>query len=825
MTGDKLNSKKYAIIHGHFYQPPRENPWLDIIEHQESAAPYSNWNECIYDQCYRPNAYSRLLDSKGRISGIHNNYQNISFNFGPTLYTWLEKYHPVTLKRIVAADQQSVEHFGGHGNAIAQVYNHIIMPLASKRDQLTQIRWAKYHFRKHFGRDPEGIWLGETAINMETALFLIEESIKFVILSPNQAEQFRHFDSDNWSHVADSGIDIRRPYRLFPKTQSGSALPGHLDVFFFDEGLSKEISFNDLLTNASLLGERIDSCYDVHSQNPQLVTIATDGETFGHHKPFGDMCLAYFFNYIAPQLGIEPVNFAYYLSVNPPEHEVCLKNSFGEGTAWSCAHGVGRWTRDCGCQTGGEPSWHQNWRKPLRDALNYVKSELDRDFEALLSEITSDPWKLRDDYIAVLGHESKTAKKRFLKEALGEEELEDRSLWQVIRVLEAQKYMLFSFTSCGWFFSDISGIETIQNLAYACRAIQLGITHERKEQVMEQFMAMLQGAPSNVKQLTGRAIFERHILPFYNHEQLLAFTVSVQQMLEMKKISTYNKSAYTFDVRSLRLLNVLKVNYVLTSVDLENSSSGEKSSWMVLISCCNDNDLKGWVLSSEKSALSEETFKPELWMAHEDAVSFTLHDTFFTCREELFDFFQQKMVTDTYERFEAWYSKNVNSMNYLSGLDISLPPYLAAPLGFVLQKRWNTLLGQLHSTSDEGAVFTELVEINSLIKKYAIEVDYNLCATTLQETIIKELISLSKSLTIRKCERLTCMMDIVDRFSIPVVKSKLEDLFSLHISGPISALYNSYVEQNDDQPKSNELLLSLLSFAGRMNFSTEGFRV
>ena len=313
---------------------PRENPWINRIERQPSASPHHDWNERIYDQCYRPNAYSRLLDSKGMIVDIYNNYLSMSFNFGPTLFSWLEQFHPVTARRIIESDAESCRRFGGHGNAIAQVYNHIIMPLASRRDQFTQIRWSKHFFQKRFGRDPEGMWLAETAINMETVNCLIEENIKFVILSPSQAECFRPMQENaQWISTVSHGIDTRRTYRIFPRNRDGQRLPGHLDVFFFDEGLSKEVSFGALLKDAHILGNKLRSCYDESSVTDQVVTIATDGETFGHHKPFGDMCLAYFFKNVASKSDMVPVNFGYFLEKNPPQYEVNLKDSFGEGTA------------------------------------------------------------------------------------------------------------------------------------------------------------------------------------------------------------------------------------------------------------------------------------------------------------------------------------------------------------------------------------------------------------------------------------------------------------------------------------------------------------
>lgn len=325
-------TRKWLIVHGHFYQPPRENPWLDIIEKQESAKPFHNWNECIYTQCYRPNGYSRLLDPLGMITGISNNYGLMSFNFGPTLLSWIQQYHPVTYHRIVEGDRMSALRCAGHGNAIAQVYNHMIMPLASLRDKQTQIRWAKAAFKGCFNREAKGMWLAETAINMETVKCLIEEKIAFVVLAPSQAEAFRPLERHGpWISVSGHGIDTRRPYRIFATDASGAKTGGHLDVFLFDEGLSKEISFNGLLKDANVFGGRIDKSYSPGADNDEVVVIATDGETFGHHKPFGDMCLAYFFKHIAPALGIMPVNFSYYRELHPPQYEVTLKNAFGEG--------------------------------------------------------------------------------------------------------------------------------------------------------------------------------------------------------------------------------------------------------------------------------------------------------------------------------------------------------------------------------------------------------------------------------------------------------------------------------------------------------------
>ncbi|MDD5673786.1 MAG: DUF3536 domain-containing protein, partial [Chitinivibrionales bacterium] len=454
MTGNKpAGGKRAVVIHGHFYQPPRENPWLDAIDRQESAAPYHDWNERIYDQCYRPNAFSRILDPQGMIVDIYNNYRSLSFNFGPTLFRWLETYHPRLAEKIVQADRESYNVFKKHGNALAQVYNHLIMPLSSRRDQLTQIRWAKTFFQSRFNRPPEGLWLAETALNMETVQCCIEEGIRFVVLSPNQAEAIRPLDgAKDWTSVVSGSIDTRRPYRIVARDESHKPTGGHLDVFFFDEGLSRAVSFENILTDAKLLADRIRGGFDEKASDNQIVTIATDGETFGHHKPFGDMCLAYFFSRLAPGLDLTPVNFGYYLELNPPRWEVGLKNAFGEGTGWSCMYGVGRWVRDCGCSTGGLKGWNQTWRTPLRKALQDLQKQVDAVFEKSVSPLGADPWALRDGAIKVFEAEP-AAWRKFLLEHGCRADITDEQARLLRRLCEAQKYMLFSFTSCGWFFA------------------------------------------------------------------------------------------------------------------------------------------------------------------------------------------------------------------------------------------------------------------------------------------------------------------------------------------------------------------------------------
>jgi len=461
--------KKHLIIHGHFYQPPRDNPWTGRIERQQSAFPYHDWNEKITAECYLPNLRSRRLDGYGRVTALVNNYSRISFNFGPTLMGWLKKKHPRLHRGIVSADQKSRELNGGHGNAIAQVYNHMIMPLADPRDQVTQIRWGTADFENTFGRAPEGIWLAETAVNDQTLALLIDSGFRFIILSPHQAQSVRPVKSGgDWRDVSGGDIRTGYVYRCRPRGKGGG--DGFINVFFYDAPISQDISFNHLLRNGDRLAEAIDSAYQRTGND--LVTIATDGEVYGHHEPFADMALAQLIDEAAEKRGLDLTNFGAYLDAHQAEFEVRLKpGREGRGTAWSCSHGVERWKSDCGCSVNPPPGWNQKWRKPLRESLNGLRDELAADFQREGSRYLTDPWAARDDYIEVISGAAGPAE-GFLKER-AKKDLSEEERARALKLLESQKYSMYMFTSCGWFFNDISGLESRQILKYAARAVSL----------------------------------------------------------------------------------------------------------------------------------------------------------------------------------------------------------------------------------------------------------------------------------------------------------------------------------------------------------------
>ena len=509
----------YLTIHGHFYQPPRENPWTGMVELQESAAPSHDWNARIADQCYSPNGASRILSSSGRIEAIVNNYSYMSFNIGPTLMNWIRTQRPDIYNDIKKGDMLSAERLDGHGNAIAQVYNHIIMPLASTKDKLTQIRWGIQDFEFHFYRKPEGMWLAETAINMSTVAALIESGIKFTILSPKQAASFRALagkENAEWTDCSSGNIDTTRAYRIIPRDSKGKRIcEGHLDVFFYNAELSSAVGFEHLLKSGTDLGNRILNAKDKSKTGNQLISIGTDGESYGHHEPFGDMCAAWFFEKFCSQNGIIPVNYGWYLEKNPPEYEVQIKDAYGEGSSWSCAHGAGRWSRDCGCSTGGGPDWNQKWREPLRQAFDRVKTIADEIFERefpILSDFKC--WDARDKYIDVMLEPENTVRREEFANAVLRSHAGEEDKINMFSLLEIQKFCLYSYTSCGWFFNDIEGLEPVQNMRYCLRAIELLNKFLPDGNILEnEILAILSKIISNEHGKTGTEIWTEFVRP------------------------------------------------------------------------------------------------------------------------------------------------------------------------------------------------------------------------------------------------------------------------------------------------------------------------
>jgi alpha-amylase/alpha-mannosidase (GH57 family) len=488
----------YVCVHGHFYQPPRENPFTGEVPEQPSAAPWRDWNQRITEECYAANVHARILDEAGSVLRVVNTYERISFDFGPTLLSWLEDNAADTYEAILAADSTSAQRFGGHGSAMAQAYNHTILPLSNERDKVTQIRWGIADFIHRFGRRPEGMWLPETAVDMGTLEVLAREGISFTVLSPYQAASVER-DDGLWSDVSLGAIDTRIPYNV--------DLAGELSlsVFFYDGPLSHDIAFNGMLEDGRVLAGRLIEAAIGHGDRAVLASVATDGETYGHHHKHGEMALGVALDLIDGDQRVQLTNYAEFLSLNPPTRRVAIV----EDSSWSCAHGVERWRTDCGCATGREPTGHQKWRSPLRSALDWLRDELVGPFEAEGSTLFDDPWAARDAYIEILLGAGTAG---FLHEQ-ARPGLSSAQREQALALLEMQHHAMLMYTSCGWFFDDISGLEAVFVLRHAGRVAELA-RGALGFDLEPQLMARLEAAPSNIPGMTGRDVYEREVSPF-----------------------------------------------------------------------------------------------------------------------------------------------------------------------------------------------------------------------------------------------------------------------------------------------------------------------
>jgi alpha-amylase/alpha-mannosidase (GH57 family) len=513
--------ERYICIHGHFYQPPRENAWLEFVELQDSAYPFHDWNERIAAECYAPNGMSRILDGDGRIEKIHNNYAHMSFNFGPTLLAWLAEKEPETYRSILDADKESQGRFSGHGSAIAQAYNHTILPLSNSRDKYTQMLWGIRDFEFRFGRKPEGMWLPETAVDLEVLEMLAGLGVRFTILSPYQAKRTRKPRSRTWREAAGGAVDPSMPYEV--RLASGKRIA----VFFYDGPISQGIAFERLLDRGEDFANRLTSAFDDTRTWPQIVHIATDGETYGHHHEHGEMALAYAVHHIQANNLAKITNYGEYLEKHPPTHEA----EIWERTAWSCAHGVERWNSNCGCNSGGSPGWNQEWRKPLREALDWLRDTIAAPFEQKAADLFRDPWAARNDYIRVILNRMPDNVDAYFKDHAARELSADERIL-ALKLMEMQRHAMLMYTSCGWFFDELSGIETTQVIHYAARTLQL-FDEIFGQSVESSFLERLEAAKSNVPEHgDGRRIYERFVRPAMIDRQKVAAHYALSSLFQ-----------------------------------------------------------------------------------------------------------------------------------------------------------------------------------------------------------------------------------------------------------------------------------------------------
>ena len=685
--------ERYVCIHCHFYQPPRENPWLEAVELQDSASPYHDWNERVTAECYLPNSASRILDEQGRIAKIVNNYARISFNFGPTLLSWMEDHAPHVYQQILEADRQSQERFAGHGAALAQAYNHMILPLANSRDKHTQIVWGMRDFQHRFRRDPEGMWLPETAVDVETLDLLSSCGIKFTLLAPHQACRFRNEPWENWISVEGGRIDPTRPYYCY--LPSGRTIA----LFFYDGPISHAVAFENLLIDGEKFARRLLSGLNGNRSWPQLVHIATDGETYGHHHPHGDMALAYALDYIEQHQLARITNYGEYLAAHPPANEVEII----EKTSWSCAHGVGRWETDCGCNSGKRAGWRQQWRRPLRQAMDTLRDELAALYEAGAGELLSDPWAARNGYIKVVVDRSSANINAFL-ELHARRALSTEDQVRVLRLLEMQRHLMLMYTSCGWFFDDITGPETVQVLQYAGRAMQLA-GEMFGEDRRESFLQRLQEAWSNIPGAgNGRHAYHRFVTGAMLDLVKLAAHYAISSLFDgYRDRSVY---CYRVSVESSRVwetgrtklaIGQARIVSLVTKVELSvqfaalhfgdhNLSAGVKVSH-------DDSSLQ--TLTDEAGPAFERADLPECLRVIDRHFAGAAYSLRSLCRDEQRRILSQivhNALDDAEAVYRQVYDHHAPLIGLLSDLQIPLPPALRAASEFILASSVRRLL-------------------------------------------------------------------------------------------------------------------------------------
>jgi alpha-amylase/alpha-mannosidase (GH57 family) len=684
---------RYICIHGHFYQPPRENPWLEAIEIQDSAYPYHDWNERVSAECYGPNAASRILDGEGRIRKIVNNYSRISFNIGPTLLTWFEAKAPDVYRAILAADQESEKYYSGHGSAMAQAHNHIIMPLANSRDKETQVIWGIRDFEHRFGRKPEGMWLPETAVDLETLDILAQQGIKYTVLSPYQAWRVRSIGARNWRDTSGGRIDPSVAYRV--RLRYGR----WINVFFYDGPISRGVAFEGLLASGEKFAERLLGVFSEERETPQLVHIATDGETYGHHHSYGDMALAYALEYIGANDSVKLTNYGEFLEKHPPEHEARIF----EQSSWSCPHGVERWRSDCGCNSGGHEGWNQKWRAPLREALDWLRDTVNASFTRKGKELFNDPWAARNEYVNVILDRSRESIQSFL-DANAARPLNPEQTSRALKLMELQRHLMLMYTSCGWFFDELSGIETVQVIQYAGRAIQLA-EEIFNHPLEERFIELLGKAKSNVpSHKDGAEIFEKFVRPAAIDLPKVGAHYAVNSLFEPYNHET-KIYCYTVNREDYRILNEGKTRLALGRAQVTSEITWESSQISFGVLHLGDHNLNGGVRAflgePEYDAMVKELTESfergdmaerlRIVDKHFGSATYTLNLLFRDQQQHILRLILQSALAEAEAAYRGIYERGAPLMRFVASLGMPQPSRFQIAAEFTL----NTELGRL----------------------------------------------------------------------------------------------------------------------------------
>lgn len=780
---EKRNLKRYVCIHGHFYQPPRENPWLEAVEQQDSAQPYHDWNERITAECYEPNAWSRILNEQGRIWRIVNNYASISFDFGPTLLSWMQQHAPEVYAAILEADRQSMERFGGHGSALAQAFHHAILPLCNDRDKYTQVIWGIADFEHRFGRKPEGMWLPETAVNTPTLEVLAAHDIKFTILAPHQAARVRKIGSGRWKSLQESRIDSSRPYLC--RLPSGRSIA----LFFYNGPVSQAVAFEKLLDTGEAFAHRLIEAFSESCDWPQLAHIATDGESYGHHHRHGDMALAYAIHHIESTNAAIVTNYGEFLELYPPTHEVQIV----EDSSWSCAHGIERWKSNCGCSSG-RAGWNQEWRAPLREAFDWLRDALAPQYEQACTGIFHDPWNARNAYINVLLDRSEERLSALFSEhAAGE--IDRVQMVRALKLLEMQRHLMLMYTSCGWFFDDLSGIETLQVIQYASRAVQLA-EDLFGEGLENEFLTRLERARSNIAEHgNGRQIYEKLVKRAMVDLRKVAAHFAMSSLFE-----NYGEQEriYAYDVhhQPLRTISTGQARFATGTLCVTSIVTLECETLEYAVLHLGGHLLNAGVQLSEppddfaafvstvEQAFARADFAEALRLIDKRFAGgvYTLSTLFADEQRRVL----KRVLESTTSALEADYRRifehHVPLMRFLMNIGVPLPRALQMPAEFVINTELRRMLEQ--ESPDPDAIAAMLQEAHDC----AVDLDTSILAFTMRNTLRRhaELMQRDPHHT-AMLERFAHLVDIANALPFEVDLNKAQNAFYETMQSELSA--------------------------------------
>ncbi len=820
-------NETFLTIHGHFYQPPRENPWLEAIELQDSALPFHDWNERICKECYNPNSVSKIVDNRNRILDVVNNYEKMSFNFGPTLLSWMEIYAPLTYERIIKADIESVSEHNGHGNAIAQVYNHIIMPLANYHDKETQVKWGIKDFEYRFGRKPEGMWLAETAVDDETLLVLANNGIKFTILSPYQAAKIKRESDKDWTDVSWGNIDPARSYRYYIKSEPGK----YIDLFFYDGAISKSVAFDELLKDGNRFIKRLKEGVSDWRDYPQLINIATDGESYGHHTKFGDMALSYVLKIKAQDECFNITNYGEYLDKYRSDYVVEIKQS----SSWSCFHGVGRWKEDCGCSTGGHPGWNQKWRKPLRNALDYLRDELIKIFEKEGPKYFKyDVWEVRNRYIDVILDRNEMNVKAFQNDNF-KPELSDNEKVKAMELLEIQRQAMLMYTSCGWFFSEISGIETVQIMKYAARAIQLAARFTDKN-IEESFKNILSEAKSNLNEYgSGKDIYERFVKPS---------VITVKQIATLWALTSLyqdfedEENVYCYTIKKLAYKKVSKgnSNLVIGHIEVKSRITLQKANVMFALMQYSGGDfhcaIKEYSDDLEFNNMKNELIKTfmlnsitEIIRALDESFGkeyFTLKDIFIEERRKILQVLLKDKLEKFSQTYQDMYDGGKGSIYHLQSLGLAIPDEFKLSAGYALSRKFNRIVLDNDAYLDNDAI-QQAMDLNFEAKKIGIKLNKKPSNDLFGKKILQNVNRLVYSFEYQQTEIILELFDEVSSLELEVDIAEAQNIYFAKIYHRISEILDS--EQITKKNQAKKFVNALLDIGDKLNINTEFYRL